>query len=345
MDENLPRRIVVLSDGTFSSKDKPDLSTIGLLEKHIVCGPVAGWDQRVTYDNGIGIEDSNLFARYRAATFGYGIDENIQQLYEFIAKHYRPGDEIYCFGFSRGAYTVRSLAGLINEAGLLRPDNISPEKIKEAYELYRRNRDLESDSARAFRDENGDRVPITLVGCFETVGSLGMPRFIPFQGIWNRRYEFHDTTLSSIIQNGIHALGIDERVSVLSPTPMTPSRDGQVTEKWFPGGHGDVGGSTNQALSNIALKFMIGELANRGLGLVINSSEIPDGNPLAPLDGGNFFMRFVTGPFREIPSFDDLHSCVKVRYAGVPDWRPENLEAFTERFTEPEQSQTTSDEQ
>lgn len=167
-----------------------------------------GIQQVIFYDSGVGTQGA--LDKIMGGGLGEGIDINIKELYTFLALNYDDGDEIYLFGFSRGSYTVRSLAGFIYESGLVRRDHI--QWVHEAYELYRENDDVESEVAVNFRAAHGDRVPIKLLACFDTVGSLGLPFEGPsFIGRFQReRYQFHSTTLNPLIENAIHMLSIDE---------------------------------------------------------------------------------------------------------------------------------------
>uniref|UniRef100_A0A7S1TE90 T6SS Phospholipase effector Tle1-like catalytic domain-containing protein n=1 Tax=Compsopogon caeruleus TaxID=31354 RepID=A0A7S1TE90_9RHOD len=267
---------------------------------------------------------------------GEGIDINIQELYSFLSLNYNEGDEIYMFGFSRGSYTVRSLAGMINESGLVRRSHI--QFIKEAYELYRDNMDIESERARTFRAEHGDRVPIKLLACFDTVGSLGIQFGGPI-GTINRRYEFHDISLSAIIENAIHLMAIDEDREVFAPTRMEAHSDvpNQLTQLYFPGTHGGVGGGCKELepLANCCLEFLIEEMKRRGLGLEFEEELIPTGDPtveLPPNEPSRLFKMIakVTGRFiREIPDVEQLHlPTVRARYQARSEWRPPTLDSF-----------------
>lgn len=168
-----------------------------------------GVTQVLVYDAGVGT-NGGTFTRILDGAVGRGIDQNIKDLYTFLVLNYCKGDEIYLFGFSRGAYTVRSLAGVIREAGLLRRSQVH--RVHEAYQLYRSN--VGSDSRRAchFRKTHGSRVPIKAVVCFDTVGALGIPkRLFGLNTIMlSRKYDFHNTTLSEDVDNAIHVLSIDE---------------------------------------------------------------------------------------------------------------------------------------
>lgn len=138
------------------------------------------------------------------------------------------------FGYSRGAYTVRSLAGLIHDCGLVRRGAL--DQVDDAYDLYRRNLGDESKELREFREMNGGRVPLELVCCFDTVGSLGVPQTMGLLNMVTRkRYEFHDTRLSEIIRNAIHLVALDEervsKLKILSFLTHTHTRPVMLSSK------------------------------------------------------------------------------------------------------------------
>lgn len=141
---------------------------------------------------------------------GEGIDRNIKQLYSFLVLNYQAGDEIYLFGYSRGAYTVRSLAGMLDVCGLVRGADL--EFVHEAYEVYRNKLGKDHEEVVTFRSQHCEDVPVKLVACFDTVGSLGLPYDnLGFIGkLSKERYAFHSTTLSQSVENGIHMMSIDE---------------------------------------------------------------------------------------------------------------------------------------
>jgi uncharacterized protein (DUF2235 family) len=166
------------------------------------------------YDKGVG---TRWYEHIRGGVFGFRLSRNIQKGYKFLIGHFEPGDEIYLLGFSRGAYTVRSLAGLIRNAGLLKveyaPDD-DPGKnpiLMDAYQLYRaRDGSAETPFAQDFRKQHshGD-VKIKFLGVWDTAGKLGIPLRIAQQ--FNAdHYAFHDVELSSIVENAYHALALDE---------------------------------------------------------------------------------------------------------------------------------------
>lgn len=294
-----------------------------------------GMQQIVYYDSGVGTQGA--VDKVMGGGLGEGIDVNIKELYTFLALNYDEGDEIYLFGFSRGSYTVRSLCGLIYEAGLVRRDQL--QYVAEAYQLYRENEDVESERAQQFRAEHGDRIPITLLACFDTVGSLGLPFEGPgFLGKFNaERYRFHSTTLNPLIENAIHMLSIDEDRAVFSPTLMEYDSDkgrDQLTQLYFWGGHGGVGGgdARQSTSADCVLRFCVEEMQRRGLGLAIDMDRIPDyGNVEEEVEESRSSMLMglverMTGRYvRPIESLDMVHPLAIRRFQRNPNWRPPSL--------------------
>lgn len=162
------------------------------------------------YDAGVGTRFTSPVDLLLGGAFGRGIDENIIQLYSFLALNYNPGDEVYMFGYSRGAYTVRSLIGLINIAGLVKRNHIG--FVDEAYAMYQRKPGVDSEEAVKFRMEHGQTIPIKCLVCFDTVGALGIPGIFPalFQKELINKYQFHDTRLSKNVEHAVHAVSIEE---------------------------------------------------------------------------------------------------------------------------------------
>lgn len=207
------KRLVVCCDGTWQGLENDCFTNVLKIAQAVK--PVAkdknGNEiaQILYYDEGIGtnegageydgiaetVDHLKIFAeKFGGGAFGWWIGNKIKEAYIFLCLNYTPGDEIYLFGFSRGAYTVRSLAGLINYSGLLQRPDIS--KSSQAYKIYRivdaEKRKKEADE---FRQENKiEQVPIKLLGCWDTVGALGAPDFIPWislDNIFNKMHNFH----------------------------------------------------------------------------------------------------------------------------------------------------------
>ncbi|BAY47240.1 hypothetical protein SAMD00079811_48570 [Scytonema sp. HK-05] len=333
------KRLIVCCDGTWQQLTSPYPSNVVKLAQSVK--PIAsdGVPQIVFYDDGIGIESQKVLG---GAT-GLGIDKNIEDGYRFLSLNYVPGDEIYLFGFSRGAYTVRSLAGMIYCSGLLKRPYVT--KTHEAYELYRQRGIKPKDkTAVEYREIHGGRVPITLLGCFDTVGALGIPGVPAFRKLneqLNKRYRFHDTTLNKCIENALHAVAIDEIREIFDVTPMKkhPEAENQrVIQKWFPGAHGCVGGGTEEysGLSDAALQWMIDSIGNLKLGLDLDPSVIPTGiNPDYECDFKNDvgFFKLAGIKFREVSDvIEDLHESAIYRLKTRKDYRPKNLEKILDKL-------------
>lgn len=329
------KRLIVCCDGTWQCLDNTYPTNVIKIAQAIKGVADDGVPQIVFYDEGVGTESA--FKKIVGGAFGWGIDKNIQEAYRFLSLNYTVGDEVYLFGFSRGAYTVRSLAGMIYCSGLVsRPAICNAVK---AYELYRdQNIKPSSPEAQAFRQKNGDTIPIRLLGCWDTVGALGIPDQLPFLSIdtWlNKKYRFHDTQLSRMIQYAFHGVAIDELRAVFDVTPMqkSPNNPNQVLKQvWFPGDHGCIGGGSQRkcCLSDGALLWMMEEIEALELGLELDKSTIPTGlNPDFAADFDNTpkgVYRLASQKEREITgSFDDLHQNTKQRWIHRQDYRPRNL--------------------
>ena len=352
------KRLIVCCDGTWQDLESHYPTNVVKIAQAI--DPIAkdGTEQVVFYDEGIGTAGSTgiqkKLDRLFGGALGKGIDENIQQAYRFLCLNYSPGDEIYLFGFSRGAYTVRSLAGLMYNSGLLARPHIR--QIPKAYELYRNNLKPDHPDITKFRqtydfktEKYDDRVPITLLACWDTVGSLGIPDLTSLLNLnhkFNEKYEFHDCKLSPIIQNALHAVAIDEKRKTFDASLMEKS---QITEKqrliqkWFPGDHGCVGGGTEEqsGLSDGALQWMIDSIKKLELPLDIDTSVIPTGvhpNPDAeykvePTSMIGKMTKFLGTKIRVVSdNFDDLHESVKKRWHDLGDYRPPNLHKHSLRL-------------
>lgn len=270
------KRIVICCDGTWQSLEADWPTNVQRVAQFVKPSSDDGISQVLYYDAGVGLR--NAVDRIAGGAFGAGLDDEIMEAYRFLSLNYEPGDEIYLFGFSRGAYTVRSLAGLIYCSGIVCRTKLR--SIPYAMSLYR-DREIRpaDDECVNFRNTNsllnGDSRPIiTFMGCWDTVGALGVPAQIPIIPVddWiGARYEFHDTDLGSHILHARHAVAIDEQRKVFDVTPMGPPRapaEGHTLEQlWFPGDHGCVGGGVRavRELSDGPLLWMIGEAEKVGL--------------------------------------------------------------------------------
>lgn len=259
------KRIVVCSDGTWNSADQRHPTNV--LKLYLATKDVAPGEQVVFYDEGVGVRGSR-WERLTGGAFGAGLTKNIEDGYRFLIQRYEPGDEIFLFGFSRGAYTVRSLAGLLHCSGLLRPDYEG--QFDRAMELYRSKQVKPKDEkARRFREMfgYGAEPSIKFVGVWDTVGALGIPG-TALSWLRRRRHHFHDVELSGSIENAAHALAIDERRKSFEPAVMEKSKnfDGELHQSWFAGVHSDVGGGYgDDGLSDVTLEWMVERARDCGL--------------------------------------------------------------------------------
>lgn len=267
------KRIVICSDGTWNSPDEEEhgvLCPTNVVK--IACRTGKSADaipQIIYYHKGVGT--GNLLDRLTGGAFGEGLDENIKEAYEFLVANYEPGDELFFFGFSRGAFTARSLAGMIRKCGILRRDAVM--SFADAVALYRDAQDPDRAGPCDFREKHSIHgkaiTPIRFIGVWDTVGALGIPWSDPHSR--NRsKYEFHDIELSKAVQHAYQALAIDERRLPFVPSIWAyKSKPPQIVEQvWFCGVHSDIGGGYPEvALSDIALSWMLKKAQAAGLGI------------------------------------------------------------------------------
>ena len=271
------KRLVLCFDGTWNTPDQrdrggvPTASNVTKFAMTVRPADAEGTAQRVYYHTGLGT--GRGLDRILGGAFGFGISRNIKDGFGFLAREFEQGDEIYLVGFSRGAYTARSLAGLIRSSGILLPAH--RHRVEAAYRLYRR-RDKDSHPAaqesvlfrRTFSRQPDAR--IRFIGVWDTVGALGIPsRFLLLPALLFR--QFHDVNLSSYVDRAYQVLAIDEERRPLRPTLWTqqPHAVGQVLEQvWCAGVHANVGGGyEDSGLSDVALGWMLDRAESSGLAL------------------------------------------------------------------------------
>jgi len=325
------KRIVLCADGTWNKPEEDpekDIAT-NVLRVARAIKPVAsdGVPQVVFYDWGLGSYHDSV----TAGGFGAGINKNIQDHYRFIVQNYDPGDELYLFGFSRGAYTVRSLAGFMNNCGVLKRPHAT--RIAAAYDEIYKNpkihpRDQTSVDFRATYSVQPD-VRIRFAGVWDTVGALGVP--IRMLGFLNEKHLFHDTKIGPNIDIARHALAIDERRDDFEPT-IWKSRPGlDLQQVWFAGVHSDIGGgyradAQGRLLSDIPLEWMMREATLAKLEFEPHLGESLAGDPAAELhESYEGFMKVLGERKRAIPRSTFIHESVKARWTAVNSYRPEKL--------------------
>lgn len=347
------KRLIVCADGTSGTPYKASVSNVVKLRDAIAARGPDGNQQKVFYDQGVGTEGTIVHRLIGGAT-GAGLSKNIQDCYRFLMYNYEQrGDEdrdqIFLFGFSRGAYTVRSLAGFLRNSGLLKLEHA--DKFGEAFDLYRSKHKPDSDRAIRFRERNshpGD-IQIALIGIWDTVGALGIPAW-GLGKYLNRRHEFHDVELSGSVARGYHALAIDERRRSFQPSiwkrfdkdghQIFEPKEGQtIKQVWFAGYHSDVGGGTSYAgLSDLALEWMIETTKGTGLGFDQDYlAKYVHPHALAPAhDSRSGVWKYLPSHERELgdawPQTESVHPAVLERRRDMsPRYNPANLERYIKK--------------
>ncbi|QFY42616.1 DUF2235 domain-containing protein [Candidatus Methylospira mobilis] len=322
----MTKNLVVFCDGTWNRVDRTTVdghpcptNVLSLFEATLPADRNNN-PQIVHYIEGVG---TRRMERLSGGGFGYGISDNIKNAYAFIISNYEPGDRIFLFGFSRGAYTARSIAGLIRNMGILKREKLH--LINKAYDCYKDTSDEwhpNSDQSKAFRAENTHQnETIWFLGVWDTVGALGAPFGLVPGWIVNKLFKcnFHDVLLSSSIESAYHALAIDERRWPFRPTLWTLNQTHRernqlnkdstgvflYEQKWFPGVHSNVGGGyADQGLSDCSLAWMADKAAARGLNIDLGMLVDP---PFAPDlskdidDSQTIFYRIATVLFVKLP--------------------------------------------
>ncbi len=340
------KRIAIFCDGTWNTPDileggKSCQTNVVRMANALSQRSKDGTAQLLYYDTGIGSEGSLIARTYDGAT-GTGITNNILQAYRFIIQNYEQGDELYFFGFSRGAYTVRSLSGLIRNSGILKIEN--PELVERAYSIYRSRRaNLQPRAIEAtlFRKTFAveDITVLKFIGVWDTVGALGNPLLL--NGILSRRNQFHDPEISSRVRNAFHALAIDEKRKNFEATLWHQTGDckDQILEQvWFPGVHSDVGGGyPDTGLSDIVLNWMLEKAESCNLNFDPVEMNL---DPMAEMhESYNGFYKLQHPLSRPIglsiqgmgKTFESLHPSVIERYRNDETYRPANLVDYFKR--------------
>jgi uncharacterized protein (DUF2235 family) len=363
----MKKRLIVCCDGTWNRADhvdhgKPAATNVCKL-RNAIDEPGSGEiPQHVHYEEGVG---TRPWEHLLGGGMGVGLSRNLQECYTFLVDRYEPGDELFFFGFSRGAFTARSLAGLVRNSGILLRENRG--MVKDAYKLYRSrkpgNAPWEKGAEEFRRTYSHPDAQITFIGVWDTVGALGIPidGFRP-PGL-SKLWTFHDTTLSGAVLNAYHAISIDERRGPFEPTlwvkkvlddgtVVEPPAEQTVQQVWFAGVHADVGGGYgDSSLSEIPLCWMAARARDCGLVLKpdyfqtatgpVDDRRRNDGIGLAPNplglkhDSMSFIYQRLFKPYdrrlraRVGEQIDaSAASSVKVRYDGDPSYRPPGLEGW-----------------
>ena len=326
----MTRTHVVIIDGTLSRLVEGEETNAGLLYK-LLSELLPRIDLRVTYHPGI---QGSGFRKWFNIAAGVGINLSICSGYSALSRAYAPGDKILLFGFSRGAYAVRSLAGMIGRIGLLKSEHTNNRRVQRAFRHYESN--LNGPRAAAFsRVYCHEDIKIEMIGVWDTVKALGLPYPI-LTHIAPMATEFHDHRLGPAILNAFQALAIDETRNAYKPILWQYNKDwnGNVEQLWFPGAHPDIGGQVGEfqyarPLSNIPLVWMLSKAEMCGL-------PLPDGwqhryitdpacKMVDPYAGLSKLFIFRAPRQACGTPFDELHSSVEERKTVLTDYQPKAM--------------------
>jgi uncharacterized protein (DUF2235 family) len=314
------KRLALFMDGTWN--DEADRTNVLRLFELSASHGAGGAQQRAKYIPGVG---TKWHERITGGAVGRGLSDNVLEAYRWLHKHYDwespEPDQIFLFGFSRGAYTARSVAGLIATCGLMRPG--APFDVQWLYQRYRDRkqqaepiyrleyfrqsgeRKLTPDEERLL--EHSRRVDIHMIGVWDTVGALGIP-WTGMPLIGKRAFYFHNPNLSVINKHAFQALAIDEHRQPYKPTlwtvfqpkaksgsPAIPGLE-RCEQRWFAGAHSNVGGGyQNDTFPEEPLAWMQSKAASLGLGF--SSQVVPSAGAysIKPVDS---YAKFMGGAYR-----------------------------------------------
>ena len=344
------KRLVLCCDGTWNKPDEEQdgrpVPTNVVRLAYRVAKSAGAVPQITYYDMGVGT--GNFMDRIAGGVLGEGLEDNIYDAYRFLVGNYELGDEIFLFGFSRGAFTARSIGGMIRKCGILRRGAVN--RYKQAKELYHSAVHPDDALAVAFRKANSlspdEQIKIKFIGVWDTVGSLGIPK----KGGVARELQFHDTELSGTVENAYHALAIDEHREPFLPTLWSykPKASQKIEQVWFCGAHSDVGGGyPEDDASRLALKWMLDKAQGAGLEL---DGEALKTFPLSPSPQGKLHnskgwlyvlsksVDRVIGCDKDTAQPDptqSVHESVLQRWDADTQYRPPQLREYFKRIKDP----------
>ena len=274
------KRLIYCLDGTANKYDDAYPTNVVIMEKSISEND-NGIEQIKYYHKGVGTDTGKIII---GGAGGFGLFKNIMDSYKHLCKNYELGDEIYIFGFSRGAYTARSFAGIIGFCGLISPENFSELDKVEAY--YKDRITQTEDEVEEF---NQWRMKNSLLVCANEEDYIyrqehldsekNIPNIlkIKYIGVWDtvktiglfKKYEWHDDKLSPHVEYARHAIALDERrekfnitkwdnIDELNKLALEKGRIAKPYQQlWFPGTHGSVGGGgLHRGLSDEAFQWI-----------------------------------------------------------------------------------------
>lgn len=298
-DPRPPRHIVLLSDGTGNSRGKAQQTNVWRVYEALDLKDPSELKvprQFALYDDGVGSSSFKPIAILGGA-FGFGLARNVRDLYAFLCRTWRPGDRIYGFGFSRGAFTIRVLVGLIDSQGIVKYDGNEAELhrlVKAAYRAYRKRyrlpyfnyvgalrwlRDTTIDAATRLRGKptyteaarsNDHTARVNFLGLWDTVDAYGVP--VDELGVFVNNFiwpfQMPNAQLSDKVDRAVHALSLDDERNTFHPKlwDHDAAQPQRICQVWFAGMHSDVGGGyADKGLAHVSLKWVLDEAEAVGL--------------------------------------------------------------------------------
>uniref|UniRef100_A0A6C0JE28 T6SS Phospholipase effector Tle1-like catalytic domain-containing protein n=1 Tax=viral metagenome TaxID=1070528 RepID=A0A6C0JE28_9ZZZZ len=262
------KRIIICADGTWDKPEEDttkDFPTNVLKLTRMIKMSNTEIPQQIFYNSGIGTNQFFKTIKLYKGVTGSGLQDHVINYYRYLVHNYNLGDEIFLFGFSRGAYTIRSLCGLINNCGILRHEHAN--RIHETFLYYKNPHSLYKPDTEFIKKFQTDYChknnKIKFVGVWDTVAALSLK--------YSKKDSFYNTKMGSNIHVVRHALALDEPRKKFKPTLWQDREDENLLQMWFAGSHSDVGGgyytpdNNNSLLSNVSLLWMIKEAKKFGL--------------------------------------------------------------------------------
>ena len=318
IQENSKKNIVICCDGTGNEYGPNNTNVVKLYQSVIRdTAQIAFYDPGVGTFSYLGREFGRRAGILLGKAFGMGLQQNIEDAYRYLMDRYQAGDKVFLFGFSRGAFTVRALAGMLHKCGLLQKG--SNNLIPYASKIY--NKSNNQDIATGFKKTYCHECKPYFIGVWDTVGSMG----------WFGGRKFFDATLHEDVTYGYHAISVDEKRKKFPVSLWDEKRksDRQMIEQvWFPGVHSDVGGSyAETGLSDIALVWMLKNAEQQGLRLKQGWADKLNLNPSDLIhESRTGLWRIWPRAVRRIPEGAKIHKSVFDRINdSQTNYQPQNL--------------------
>jgi len=323
----MPKNIVLCSDGTGNKGGSGSDTNVFKIYQAVKVNDFEKDERRqiVFYDNGVGTSKLNV-AKALGGGLGLGFRDNVRDLYDFLGRHYVDGDDVYIFGFSRGAATVRALAGMVEHCGLVikhpvdRPvleEDEFTERVKAAMDYYKHRR-----SNQKLGFEYGKKIQIEFMGVWDTVSALGVPQLPWLDNLLNliRRHKFYDYEPATCVKNVYHPIALDDERRTFWPMVWkeTSFKGDNIEQVWFSGMHSNVGGGyPREEVANVTLDWMMQKLKThcerlretdetRGLCLKdsaqtnVHADASPDGKVYNSRSGFSIFYRYQPRPVEDL---------------------------------------------